>query len=62
MSIVYFPMLKHLLADNHMNEKSHNDCVVNKKCIQSSNELHQNLSGFQIYPRCAQSSESEISS
>ena len=36
--------------DNHVKENSNNDCVVNVKNLRISNELGQNLSGWQIYP------------
>ena len=50
MSIVYFPVSKIHLADNFMKENSNKDCVMNVKNIEISDELIQNLSGWQIYP------------
>ena len=47
MSTVYFPVSKIHLIDNYF-KKTH-DCVVNVKIFEISDELGQNLSGWQIY-------------
>ena len=50
MSIVYFSVSKIHLTDNYIQESSNNDCVVNLKNFEISDELGQNFSGSQIYP------------
>ena len=39
MSTVYFPLSKIHLTDNYMRESSNNDCVVNVKNLEISDEL-----------------------
>ena len=58
MSTIYFPVSKLHLTDNYMKENSSKDCVVNVKNVEISNELGQNLSGCQIYPRAESPGES----
>ena len=50
MSTIYFPVSKIHLTDNYIKESSNNDCVVNVKNFELSDDLGQNLSGSQIYP------------
>ena len=43
-------MSKVCLTDNCMKESSNNDCAVNTKNFEISDELGQKLSGWKIYP------------
>ena len=43
-------MSKVRLTDNCMKESSNNDCAVNTKNFEISDELGQKLSGWKIYP------------
>ena len=58
MSIVYFPVSNIHLTDNYMKENSNKDCVVNVKNAEISDELGENLSGWQIYPSTESPGES----
>ena len=58
MSTVYFSASKIHLTDNYMKESSNNDCFVNVKNFETSDELGQNLSGWQIYPSTESPKES----
>ena len=58
MSTVYFPVSKIHLTDNYMKESSNNDFVENMKNFEISDELGQNLSGWQIYPSTESPKES----
>ena len=58
MSTVYFPVSKIHLTDNYMKENSNNNCVVNVKNFEISDELGQNLSGWKIYPSTESQKES----
>ena len=49
MSTVYFPLSEIHLTDNCMKENSNKDCAVNVKNAEISDELGENLSGWQIY-------------
>ena len=44
MSTVYFPVSKIHLTDDYMKKSSNNDCVVNAKNFEISDEAGQNLS------------------
>ena len=59
MSNVYFPVSKYHWTNIYMKENSNNDCVVNVKSDEISNELGQSLPGLHIYPNFAQNNESE---
>ena len=50
MSTVYFPVTKIHLTDNYLKENSNNDSAVNVKNVEVTDEISQNLSGWQIYP------------
>ena len=43
MSTVYFPVTKIHLTDNYTRESSNNDCVVNVKNFEISDELKREL-------------------
>ena len=58
MSTVYFPLSKIQLTDGYMKESSNNDCVVNLKNFEISDEVGQNLSGWQIHPMTESPKES----
>ena len=57
-STVYLPVSKIHLTDNYMKENSNKDCVVNVKNAEISDELGENLSGWQIYPSTESPGES----
>ena len=50
MSAVYFYVSNIHLTDNHMNENSNTDCVVDVTNVEISDNLGQNLPEWQIYP------------
>ena len=50
MSNVYFPVSKNHLTDYYVKGNASNDCVLNVKNVETSDESGQNLSGCQIYP------------
>ena len=58
MSTVYFSVPKIHLTDNYMKESSNNDCFVNVEKFETSDELGQNLSGWQICPSTESPKES----